>query len=274
MNHENSYKVLEYWIEECQSKGKYSFSLKELKKLFDKHSEVALKRMLDRLSKKSKVVSVFKGFYIIVPPQYSSKGILPPEMFIDGLMNFLDRRYYIALLSAASFHGSAHQKPQEYFIITDYPVLRTTKKKGLRINYISTRQLPSESLEEKRKTETGYILVSNPILTAIDLIKYEKRIGGLSRASTIISELVESINLSDITHEVIEYATTSTIQRLGYILEEILDQKKLAQKIFTLCEKSNTKFYSIPLKASEKKDKEPTNERWRIIINSEIEVDQ
>lgn len=125
----NSYGRLEYWIEECQSKGKLAFNWAELRNGFPNDTEIALKRMLDRQSSKKKVVSIFKGYYIIIPAQYSSKGILPPSMFIDGLMNSLERKYYVALLNAASLHGASHQQPQEYFIVTEYPVLRATVKK-------------------------------------------------------------------------------------------------------------------------------------------------
>jgi predicted transcriptional regulator of viral defense system len=269
----SKYKRLEYWIEEFQSKGKLAFSLLELKKSFKNDTETALKRVLDRLSKKGKVVSVFKGYYIVIPPQYLSKGILPPSMFIDGLMKFLERKYYLALLNAAALHGASHQQPQEYFVITEYPVLRATNKKGLKINYISTRQLPPEVLTEKKKTETGYITVSNPVLTAIDLINYERKIGGLNRATTIISELVESIRTKDINEELINYASVSSLQRLGYILEEMLNRKDLAEKIKKQCNNAGKKFYLIPLKASGKKSKDVLNEKWKLMINAQIEID-
>lgn len=273
MASDNNYRRLEYWIEECQSKGKLAFSLQELKSSFEKDRETSLKRMLDRLSEKQKVVSVFKGYYVIVPPQYFSKGILPPAMFIDGLMKFLDRKYYLALLNAAALHGASHQQPQEYFVVTEYPVLRATNKKGIKINYISTRELPKETLTEKRKTETGYITISNPLLTAIDLVGYEKRIGGLNRAATVISDLTDAIKMSDVTDETIKYATASSLQRLGFILEEILGKKELAEKIFSQSKKSGVKFYLIPLKASGEKDKSVVNEKWKLMVNTEIEVD-
>ncbi len=269
----SNYKRLEYWVEECQSNGKLAFSLSELKRSFANDSETSLKRVLDRLSGKEKVVSVFKGYYVIVPPQYSSKGILPPAMFIDGLMKFLKRKYYVALLNAAALHGASHQQPQEYFVVTEYPVLRATKKKGIKINYISTRQLPPDSLTEKRKTETGYINVSNPLLTAIDLIRYEKKIGGLNRASTVINELVEPVKRNDVNEELINYASVSSLQRLGFVLEEVLNKKELAERIFSLCKKAGMKFYLIPLKTSGKKQKENINEKWRLMINTEIEID-
>ncbi len=269
----SNYKRLEYWIEACQAKGKLAFSLVELRQTFQTDTETALKRMLDRLSEKQKVVSIFKGYYLIISPQYSSKGILPASMFIDGLMKFLDRKYYVALLNAAALHGASHQQPQEYFIVTDYPVLRTTNKRGLKINYISTKQLPPATLTEKRKTESGYIIVSNPILTAVDLINYEKKIGGLNRASTVISELVETIKPNDVNQELIKYATVSSLQRLGFVLEEVLSKKETADKIFSRCKEAGIKFYVIPLKASGKKNRNMLNEKWKLLINAEIEID-
>lgn len=268
---DNNYKRLEHWIEECQSKGKLSFGLLELNQAFTGHSETALKRMLDRLSEKEKVVSVFKGFYLIVPPQYSSKGILPPSMFIDGLMKYLERNYYIALLNAAALQGASHQQPQEHFVITEYPVLRATNKKGIKINYISTRQLPPETLIEKKKTETGYINISNPLLTAIDLVNYEKRIGGLNRASSVIHELLENTKRNDIKEDLIKYANVTSLQRLGFILDEVLNKKELADKLYSHCKKAGIKFYIIPLKTSGKKDKEKINAKWKLMINTEIE---
>src|SRR5579871_6747144 len=104
MGSDSNYNRLEHWIEECQSKGKLAFNLAELRQSFQTDTETALKRVLDRLSEKEKVVSIFKGYYIIIPPQYSSKGILPATMFIDGLMNYLKRKYYVALLNAAALH--------------------------------------------------------------------------------------------------------------------------------------------------------------------------
>lgn len=273
MASESNYGRLEHWIEKHQSKGKLTFSLNEVRQNFKLDSETALKQLLERLTGNKKIVSIFKGYYLIIPPQYSFKGILPPLMFIDDLMKFLERKYYVGLINAATLHGASHQQPQEYFVLTEYPVMRPTNKKGIKINYISTKQLPPVTLIEKRKTETGYIYISNPLLTAIDLISYEKRIGGLSRASTVINELLESVKQNDVKIELINYASVSSLQRLGFILEDILNKKTIADRIFSLCKKAGIKFYLIPLKASGKKNKNVLNEKWKVMINTEIETD-
>ena len=273
MASESNYGRLEHWIEKHQSKGKLTFSLNEVRQNFKLDSETALKQLLERLTGNKKIVSIFKVYYLIIPPQYSFKGILPPLMFIDDLMKFLERKYYVGLINAATLHGASHQQPQEYFVLTEYPVMRPTNKKGIKINYISTKQLPPVTLIEKRKTETGYIYISNPLLTAIDLISYEKRIGGLSRASTVINELLESVKQNDVKIELINYASVSSLQRLGFILEDILNKKTIADRIFSLCKKAGIKFYLIPLKASGKKNKNVLNEKWKVMINTEIETD-
>ena len=42
---------------------------------------VAIKSALKRLSKKGKIVSFHKGFYLIISAQYANRGILPAVLF-------------------------------------------------------------------------------------------------------------------------------------------------------------------------------------------------
>ncbi len=274
MKHPVNYKRLEHWIENKQSQGKLWFDLNDLRDHFKNDSETSIKQLLQRHSIQGKIVSIFKGFYVIVPPQYSLKGIIPPVLFIDGLMHNLERKYYLSLLNAAALHGSSHQQPQEYFVTTEYPVLRATNKKGIRIHYISTKQFPPDSLIEKRKTETGYIFISSPLLTAVDLIYFEKRIGGLNRAAAVINELVDPLKPRDIKQPLIRFAHVTSLQRLGIILEAFVHRKDLADKLYRECRKEGLTFFLIPLKASGDKKKGLVNDKWKIVINTEIEIDE
>lgn len=260
------------WVEKQQSWGKYVFSLVQVRADFPNLSESAVKRALDRLSNKGRILSVYKGFYLIVPPEYTSRGVLPPLLFIDNLMQFVGKPYYVGLLSAAALHGAAHQQPQEFFVVTDIRQT-TTKEKGLKINYITKKNIP-ESLLEKRKTEFGYANVSNPELTAADLIYYDNRIGGINRAASVLNELTEVMKPERITGELINVLTTPTIQRLGYILDIVLGQKLLAEKLYIESLNIKKGFFRQPLKAGLEKTGFPTDNRWKVIINTEIEIDE
>jgi len=263
---------LSQWIENLQSHGRYAFSLKLLADELPGYTEVAAKRALSRLSLKGRIISIYKSYYLIIPSQYSSKGILPPALFLDGLMKNIDRPYYLALLNAAGFYGASHQQPQEFYVITNFPVLRTTQKKGLKINYISKRDIP-ETLLELKKTETGYLKVSNPALTACDLIQFEKRVGGINRVSTVLNELVESINPEMFSNELFEHVPATALQRLGYILEEILGNKLLSNALYKALQKKKVAFFRTPLKTSASVKGFLSSERWKVIVNTEIQID-
>ncbi|MCO5287034.1 MAG: type IV toxin-antitoxin system AbiEi family antitoxin [Chitinophagaceae bacterium] len=260
------------WVENLASRGRHSFSLNEVRNAFADDTEAAIKLKLTRLVRKKKIISIHKGYYLIITPQYASRGILPPSLFIDGLMKFLERPYYVGLLNAAAFNGAAHQQPQEYFVFTNFPVLRPTNKKGVKINYISKRDIPELYLE-KRKTETGFLSISNPALTAIDLVQFDKRVGGLNRAATVLNELAETIKPEQITECFLREVPVAAIQRLGFLLEVIL-KKDIGKHLYKVSQKSGFDFFRIPLKTSAVKKGYPSDEKWKVIVNTEIEIDE
>jgi predicted transcriptional regulator of viral defense system len=272
MNNKNGNKSVLGWIEQIQSKGRNSFSLKELKASPVRHSGIGIERALDRLLAKKKIVSVYKGYYIIISPQYSVKGFLPPNLFIDGLMKFLHRKYYVGLLSAAAIHGAAHQQPQEYYVVTELPALRPMSKRGFKINYVNKNNI-AKDLVEQRKTEAGYINISSPALTALDLIQFEHRIGGLNRAAAILNELVEEMKPDQWNRALLRDVSNYSIQRLGFLLENVLGKKEHADHLYDTCKEMHKKFYRTALKSKAEKKGFLQNNRWKIVPNIRIEID-
>jgi predicted transcriptional regulator of viral defense system len=261
------------WVDHLLSKGQIAFSLSQAQVAFRDLSEDALNMALSRLSKKSKILSIFKGYYLIITPTYASRGILPASLYIDGLMAFLNRDYYTGLLSAAAFHGAAHQQPQEFFVITTLPPLRPTERKGTRVNYISKTSI-NEKLIERRKTESGYLKISNPALTATDLVQFEKKIGGLNRVATVLNELAEVLKPEMFTTTLFDEVSQYSIQRLGYILEYKVDQKGLADALYLKTREANLSFFRVPLKAGVSSQGFSSDQRWKVIDNIDIEIDE
>jgi len=268
-----NYNYLLNWIENLQAHGKLTFTYEQACNQFKGISNTAIGLSLNRLSGKGKVVSIFKGFYVIIPAEYSSKGIIPPILFIDSLMNYIGKSYYVGLLSAAALHGAAHQQPQEFFVINQLPFIRPTSKKGIKINYIGRITIPSNFLEN-RKTEAGYVKVSNPELTAIDLLQYEKHIGGLNRAATVINELAEIMNPDRINEEFISFVPIVMIQRLGFILDNVVGKSDLANSIYNSVKNKYPTWQRMPLKSGKPEKGYSSDSKWKIVRNINIVIDE
>lgn len=264
---------LKAFIDHQVAFGRYAFSLDYVTQQLSWYTQAGLKSALKRLVAKGKILSIHKTYYIIITPQYSGKGVLPVTLFLDGLMEYLDKAYYVGLMNAASFHGASHQQPQEYFVITTFPVIRPTNKKGVKINYLSVKEIP-EGLIEKRKTEAGYLNISNPALTATDIIQYEKRIGGINRAATILNELMEAIKPEQFNDLLLNHAHVSVLQRLGYLLEFVCHNVSLANALMDAMLNQNLKWYKKPLKTGIKTNFTLADNRWKVILNTDIEIDE
>ncbi len=264
---------LDDWVDDLQKRGLNSFSLSQAREAFKNISDDALTLSLARYSKKEKIVSILRGYYLIISPKYAAMKVIPPANFIDALMKSLNRPYYVGLLSAAALQGASHQQPQEFFVFTDLPAMRPINKNGLKVNFLSLVHFPKDDFFEKIKTEVGYLNISQAPLTALDLLYFESRIGGLSRAAVVLSELVENIKPTHFTNKLLSAAKISTIQRLGYLFEEVLKRSDLADALYKYHEQVDVKFNKIKLDPSCESDGFTVNDKWKIIVNSTIELD-
>lgn len=266
MSHK-TYNYLSVYVDHLQSLGRYTFSWSELEKVFE-HSDLALKKSLHRLVRKGSLLVLQKGFYIIVPPEYSAKGTLPPLLFIDDYMSFLHRPYYVGLLNAAAMHGAAHQQPQEFYVVISKPARRPINKKGNRLNFIVKNRLPSIGIEPK-KTDSGIVKVSGPELTAYDLMYYIDRVGGYDRCLTILEEMAEKLNPEILYSLAVEKSLLAPWQRLGFILENELTKLEAADAIYQAVMECS--LYRIPLIPKKEKLTFSSANRWKIIDNRILE---
>lgn len=210
------------WIKNREIEGKPTFSIREIREAFPNMAYSNMSSELNRLSKQLIITAVYKSFYSVVPIQYISRGLVPPLFYIDQLMAYLGKPYYISLLSAAELHGAAHQRPQRFSVTTIYPKATTSKEKNNLLIWNYKRDIAQELLYRKN-SETGVVKFSSPELTAVDLIQYENKIGGLSVAATFLEELLESTDFTRHFKILLSVTTIPTLQRLGYIIDEVLD---------------------------------------------------
>ena len=190
-------------------------------------------------------------------------------------MTHWQANYYVCGLSAAYYYGASHQKPQTYQVMSDNQI-KNIKFGKVKIDFFYKKEL-IPWLVEKRTVRTGYLTISSPELTLYDLFNNRRLSGGLNQAATVLSELIESLDVNRLLKIIKEIKEHAWWQRLGYILSHIesIDQKKQKNVLQTLRQYAKKCELSwIPL-ASELSTKNTTrDEFWMVIVNTTVEADE
>ena len=84
---------------------------------------------------------------------------------------------------------------------------------------------------------------------------------------------METVKFGKLDKAFFDYVPTSNIQRLGYLLESELEQEKQANILFSKAKTHDCKFQKIPLKYGKPTENCEYNQKWKIIINEQIEID-
>ena len=261
------------WIYDKPLRGNYTFSHDEVAQAFPNMSVGSIARALTREVSKGRIMSPLRGFYVIVQNEYVLRGAVPQSFYLDDMMHHLGRKYYVALLSAASYHGASHQVPLRFSVMIEPPAMRDKKGKKYLTHYFCKSHIP-EAYVERRQTRTGYINVSCPELTAVDLLPYQAKTGSISRAATVLAELAEKLDFGRLRADFVKKVPVTSLQRLGYILDEVLEEGETAESVYSLLKCSGFVLQYVPLKAGKSSEGCERNAKWRIIVNEAIEIDE
>jgi predicted transcriptional regulator of viral defense system len=255
------------YLESLQAKGRSSFTSIDFSKALSIKGKAA-EFALIRLRQKEKIISPAPGFHVLLPPEYQSRGSPPPDFFIDDLMKYLEIPYYVSLLSAAERYGAAHQRPQKFQVMVGEK--RRDIICGKAYLQLFFRKNLTEIPFEKKEVRTGWIKVSTPESTAIDLVGYHKQSGGLQNVLTVLSELSESIDSKKLV-EAAKFSPISWAQRLGALFS-LLKFDELAKDLFDYVE-TNATFY-VPLVPGPVENKKLKDKRWKVYLNETLEADE
>ena len=264
--------TLQKWIRDRAIHGYPTFSIEDVRESGMYSSEQIMKNELNRLCSNKTIVNVYRGFYVIIPVHYVLRGSVPATYYIDQLMTYLSKPYYVCMLSAAELLGVAHQRPQQFSVMTTYPRRQLVTTRNVTTDWFYRDTLPEDALVIKN-TETGTIRISNSLLTAADLVQNQQHVGGLSRVATILEELTDQIDVDSQLPALIPFVKTVTWQRLGYILENVIEEKEAADKLYEQLRASSARMVYKPLSTSAEDNPSNRDSRWKININVEIETD-
>lgn len=264
------------YIKNIRTKGRKSFTAKEA----IKELGVTQQQFNDRihyLKKSGEIISPSRGFYIIVAPEEIPQGAPNAADLTIMLMKHLKQDYYACLLSAAQQYGAAHQRPMIFQVMVNKQ-MKPLRFGAIGINFIYKKSLDALPTQDFTK-KVGYLKVSSPELTAMDLVLYTRKSAGLGNVATVLYELIDSIDADNLVALAKQTNGKGWVQRLGYILEQLdSDDDKSAKhkaKVIDKLAKYLAKQELTYLKLTPELPSKgcSRDSKWKIIENTTVESD-
>lgn len=231
----------------------------------------------ERLQKRKHLLSPRHGFYVVVPPQYTSWGAPPPPWYIDALMRHEGEAYYVGLLKAAELHGATHQAVMEFQVITGKRLPKIRGGRSLIVFYYRKDMAAVADGIEDRKTDSGLMKLSSVELTALDLLRYPQAAGGIDNVATILGDLAPKIDGGKLA-ALSDTAERPVVQRLGHLLDRLGHSDRAALMLDALNARAPVAWTELDRKEANDPDFSPAplerDSRWRVIVRRAPEIDE
>jgi len=256
------------FVDALLERGRVAFPLSELT---DKTnlSTIAARRQLGRLDSRVRRVAPRQQFFLIVAPEHRALGAPPPSSWLDAYFRWLKRPYYLALQSAASEYSSAAQAIQVTQVMTD----RSRRKVQLgrvRVQFFVKKSIVATPTQPVAGAHAP-MAASTPEATAIDLISYANRIGGISRAAETIAPFLARLRRTELARALEASTDIPTKQRVGYILES-LGGLRLAGTVHAHLPRTLTQVALDNASLLPLSPRVVVSERWAIVVNASVKV--
>jgi predicted transcriptional regulator of viral defense system len=108
-------------------------------------------------------------------------------------------------------------------------------------------------------------------LTIVDLIHHQTKLGGINRMLATIEELTEELTESDLSELLSWYPNKSTLQRFGFLLEELDVKEEFQEMIYAELKAKN--FFPVLLSPKSKEKPGAVDNKWKVDVNVKLESD-
>ena len=182
-------------------------------------SRIAAHRQLQRLAPRTTRLPGRPSAFLIVAPEHRLRGAPPVAAWLDEYLHAQGQRYYVGLLSAAALHGSSAQAVQVTQVLLQRP-RRPIAVGKIHVDFYVKSKLESTPLTESAGLPAP-LAVSSPEATALDLIVFSHRIGGIERVVEVIQGLGDAMTVTGMRSALRAGVPVTVLQRIGWILETL-----------------------------------------------------
>jgi predicted transcriptional regulator of viral defense system len=219
--------LVDHLLDQSLAQGEFVVSVHQLARAGNM-TNLAVRRQLEHLSQRVERLPGRPSAFLIVPPEHRARGAPPVTAWLDAYFRLRDQPYYLGMLSAAALHGSSSQAVQVVQVVTT-KATRPLDIGRLHVDfYVKThlQQTPLSALAGM----PAPLAISSPEATALDLIEFNHRIGGISRVTEVIADLKGVMTPVGLRTALRAETQISVKQRLGYVLS-MLGLDRMAEEV-------------------------------------------
>ncbi len=212
-----------------------------------------------RLKRKNILFPVKRGVYFFSPLESSSNGRSTIEMLVPQLY-FPKKNYYIGYSMMYNFYGFTDQIFQTMYILnTSFSKRKIIDK--IEYNFIKTNANRMYGLKTIKIKDID-VIISDKERTLVDLIYFNKPVGGINNAENILKDCInnEKCNIKKIINYASKFPIIKTRKQIGLFLDNLNIKNSMLYPLIKSVK--NTSLISF---SGSRKGK--INNKWKVIIN-------
>ena len=217
------------------------------------------RKLVYSLKKKRLLIPITRGAYIVVPLDAVPTGRRVSEFLIPPV--FVPKNdYYIGYSTMFNYYNFTDQQFQTVYVLNPR-ISRTRTIAGLSFKFIKIAPGRMYGLE-KISIKDRKVIVSSKERTLIDLIYYNKPVGGINEAAAILGRLVKDkkCDIKKLIDFAARFPVVKTRKCIGLVLERAGISKTLLRPLAKSVKKTSPISFS-----NDRRGK--INEKWRVIIS-------
>lgn len=218
------------------------------------------RKLVYGLKKKKILIPIKNGVYIFVPLDAVPTGRRISELLIPSVF-FPKNDYYIGYSTMFNYYNFTDQQFQTVYVLNPRISRRRTIA-GISFKFI---KIPAQRMYglEKINIKGNIAIVSSKERTLVDLIYYNKPVGGINAAADIMARFVKEKKCN--TKKLVEYAAKFPIIKTRKLIGLILENTGVSDTILKPLERSVKKTSLISFTNNRRG---PINEKWRAIVSA------
>ena len=217
------------------------------------------KQLVFRLKKKKILAPIKRGTYAFSPLEAGPEGTGIDELLIPPLF-FPKKNYYVGYSTLFNYYGFTEQLFQTVY------VLNTAVRKekiicGIAYKFI---RIPEDRFYglETIKVKDADVIISSKERTLIDLIYFNKPVGGIKNSESVLKQFVieKKCDIKKLVEYAARFPIIKTRKRIGLVLEESNVTEALLKPLINSVKKTAVSTFTGSRKGT-------LNKKWRVIIN-------